>query len=441
MKRIIALLAAIVLLPVFSASAQEFAELPDCFDVTYTTDTRKIMNDKAYVSKEYVQTAQPAVDEAIRAIVDRYDDAYSPLLPPKSNPLRNSRLDINVVHSVSGQSIVSFKVLARTTVSRKQQQSPFECHTYDMDTGSEVFLTDLFPADSPAWDVMSAWVRDTLTAYFPGTEPDAAALDALCSREGLMSANFMLGPVCLSFHYEASVLYPGRPTLMRVSIPYREFEGMMTEYGARQTDNSMYKMVALTFDDGPSYTNSARAINSLRHAGAVGTYFLLGNLIDEYPDIVMRQNDENHSVQSHHYNHVNSENASASRLLSNSEKFNGILSNVTGTVPIMMRPPYGTWRPFVKAGIKLPQILWDVDTKDWTDKSPQAVLSTVKRDTKHGSIILMHDIGDNTYKSVDLITKWLREENYLCVTVEELFIHTGRELEEGKNYSTAIPKN
>ena len=104
-----------------------------------------------------------------------------------------------------------------------------------------------------------------------------------------------------------------------------------------------------------------------------------------------------------------------------------------------MRPPYGTWRPFVKAGVNLPQILWDVDTKDWTDKSPKAVLNTVKRDTKHGSIILMHDIGDNTYKSVDLITEWLREENYLCVTVEDLFHHTGRELEPGKSYTDAIP--
>ena len=439
MKKIIALFAALMLLPGCLASAQEFAELPDCFDVTYVTDTRKIMNDKAYVSKEYVQTVQPSVDAAIREIVDRYDDTYSPLMTPKSNPLRNSRLDINVVHSVSGQSIVSFKVLARTTLSRKQQQSPFECHTYDMATGREVFLTDIFPEDSAAWDVLSACVRETLTAYFPGEEPDAAALDAICSREGLMSANFMLGPVCLSLHYEASDLYPSRPTLMRVSIPYSAFEGMMTEYGAVQTDNSMYKMVALTFDDGPSYTNTARAIKSLRHAGAGATFFLLGNLIDEYPDIVMRQNDENHSIQSHHYNHVNSEKTSASRLKSNSQKFNGILSNVTGTVPIMMRPPYGTWRPFVKAGVNLPQILWDVDTKDWTDKSPKAVLNTVKRDTKHGSIILMHDIGDNTYKSVDLITEWLREENYLCVTVEDLFHHTGRELEPGKSYTDAIP--
>ena len=440
MKRFTAALLLIAMLMPFCAQAEGFAPLPDYFNVTYETHTRLIHDGQAFVSKEYVRTALPAVDAALQAVADAYDAAYSPALTPMHTPRRNSRLDVNIVHSVSGQSLVSFQVLARTTLSRMQQYSPFECHTYDMATGTEVFLTDLFPADSPAWDVMAAAVRDTLSAYFPGQEPHAEALDILCSRDYLMhQTNFMLSPVCLSLIYEARTLYFGRPSLMRVSIPYSAFDGMMTEYGALQTDNSMYRMVALTFDDGPSYENTARVINELRHAGAHSTFFLLGELILEYPDITMREHDEGHSLQSHHFKHIDANTASAAQLLEGAARFNDALSGTVGTLPTMMRPPYGIWRPFVAAGIPLPQIIWDVDTKDWSGKTPTGILNTVKKHTHHGSIILMHDIGGETAEATAKVAQWLREESYLCVTVEELFLHTGRELLPGKSYNNAVP--
>ena len=215
-KFISLLLVLLLILP--SASAEEFSPLPDTFTVTYTTDTRLLNRDKSFVSKEYVTTAHPDADAAIAAIVDAYDAQYAPQLPAIDSPKRNSRLDINVIHSVTGQSVVSFQVIARTSVRRNPEAVDFTCLTFDMSTGHQLALTDLFPADSAAWDVLAAAVRDTLSGYFPLETADSAALDALCTREALESASFMLGPVCLSLHYYASALYPEHTTLMRVSV-------------------------------------------------------------------------------------------------------------------------------------------------------------------------------------------------------------------------------
>ena len=438
MKRLLSLLLA--LLVISGCAAADFQPVPDLFNIAYTVDTHLFNRDGSFVSKEYVTTAQPAVDAALRAIADDYVARCSPTLPALSTSKRNSRLDVNIVHSVSGQSLVSFQVIARTSVLREVQALEFTCRTYDMATGQKIRLTDLLPADSAAWDVLSAAVRHTLANYFPQHEADSAALDALCSREAIEGAAFMVGPVCLSLHYSASDLYPNQKTLMRVSVPYSALSGMMTDYGALQTDNSMYKFVALTFDDGPAYTTTRALLAALRHGGARATFFLTGDRIAEYADVARQENDENHSLQSHSMKHINSEEYKPERLQAHAQSFNEVLSSVTGTLPVMMRAPYGKWQPFVQAGVLLPQVTWDVDTKDWTGKTPKGVLRLVEKYTVNGSVILMHDICDNVAESAELTLAWLRQQGYLCVTVEELFMHFGQPMETGKRYySVTLP--
>lgn len=424
MKRIIAVLTAL-LLWIPAARAEKVTAIPPALKIEYTVDEHMINGSMSFVYKEHVNSSQPAVDAVINGIADDFEATQAGLLQPDKakNAKRNSRLDIHIVTSRSGMKAMSFLVMARDTYYRKQRFSPFETRVFDMETGAQVKLTDLFSPDSDGWKILEDAVREGLTAYFPKETPDAAALDALCSREGIENAAFMLGPVCLTLHYEARTLYPDRPTLMRVSVPYSRLEGMLTDYGRELTDNSMYKMVALTFDDGPSYTNSIKVINHLRHAGAQGTFFLVGDRIQEYLDVVMRENDENHSLQSHHYKHVDADKSTVERVQSYTRKFYDTLTEAVGTAPLMLRAPYGNFKMFQKAKIDLPFIEWDVDTKDWTGRSSGAVLSTVKELVTDGSILLMHDIKDNTPASAQKVIQWLQENGYMCVTVEDLFYH------------------
>lgn len=439
MKRLLVGLLILLFLP-FSALGEKLNSLPDYFDIQYKIEERTQGKDKSFVSKEYIKTCQAQVDDYINALVDEYDAEMSGgLQNANGNPRRNSRLDIHVVHSVSGQSAMSFQVLARESYRRKQLRSPFQCHTFDLATGKEIFLSDLFPEDSEAWDLMGEMVFECLNAYFPQLEADQETLLALCTREALEKTPFMLGPVCLSLHYEASILYPKQSSLMRVPIPYRALQGMMTEYGQAQTDNSMYKMVAVTYDDGPAYSSTASLLNELRYFGAQATFFLVGDRIAEYTDIVLRENDENHSLQSHHFKHTDTTKSNSARIQSYTKQFYQAITTTAGLPPRMLRPPYGKDEPFAKAKVNLPIIQWDVDTKDWAGRTSQAVLSVVKDETKDGSIILMHDIVEETPKTSKLVLEWLRGKGFLCVTVEDLFIHFGQEMKPNHVYYSVKP--
>ncbi len=316
--------------------------LPEAFSVTYKTEDRFVNHKRGFVSKEHIAAANPAVASEINALVDAYDEQYAPALKGSDNPKRNSRLDIHVVHSVTGTKWVSFLVLARQSYARKQLSSPFTARAYDMDTGRPLALTDVVQDTPEAWDILSAAVREQLSAYFPNEEANVDTLNRLCSREGLLATPFMLTPAALTLHYEASALYPGHPTLMRVTVYYSALASVLTDEARVQTDNSAYSLVALTFDDGPSYTPTARLLNNLRHTGAVGTFFLVGSRIDEYMDVAMRENDENHSLQSHHHVHTNTEKSTPERIRNYSQRVYDKIASIAGKPPIMMRPPYGT---------------------------------------------------------------------------------------------------
>lgn len=422
----------------FSAMPVCADSLPDAFTIAYQVDERLINGKRGFVSKEHITAANSAVAAEINALVDAYDEQYAPTLKRSDNPKRNSRLDIHVVHSVTGTRWVSFLVLARQSYARKQLASPFTARAYDMDAGRQLALTDVVQDTAAAWDILGSAVREQLNAYFPDEEADAAVLDRLCSREGLLETPFMLTPAALTLHYEASAVYPGHPTLMRVTVYYQALPDVLTDEARVQTDNSAYSLVALTFDDGPSYTQTARLLNNLRHTGAVGTFFLVGNRVDEYMDIARRENDENHSLQSHHYVHTNAEKSTPERIRSYTEKAHDKIASIAGKPPIMMRPPYGLYEPFQQADVNLPIIMWTVDTKDWTGKSSSAVLSVVKKEVRPGAIILMHDIKDNTAESARLTAEYLHQHGYLCVSVEDLFAFYQVELEPNHHYAYAV---
>ena len=434
MKRLIGLCLALALLLPGAALGEKAASFPAFFQVKYTVKEELIRGQQAFVSRDYIATTRPEVDEIVNGAVDAFADQMAPEMKTAANPKRNARLDVHVVHTRSGQSCVSFLVLARESFKRVQVRSPITGMVFDMETGKQITLSDLFEEDSEAWDVLAEMVYEELDHYFPQQEADPEALRALCAKEALLHTPFMLGPVSLSLHYEASALYPKQPSLMRVTIPYRALQGMMTEYGEKQTDNSNYRMVALTFDDGPDYANTATLLNNLRRSGAQATFFLVGSRISEYVDIVLRENDENHSLQSHHFVHTDTSKSTIPRIQAYTEKMYNVMTQTWGLGPWMLRAPYGVFDYFIKAKVNLPLIEWDVDTKDWTGKSSAAVMSVLKSEVKDGSIILMHDIKDNTPESGRQAAEWLFNHGYMCVTVEELFIQYQQEMVANRIY-------
>jgi peptidoglycan/xylan/chitin deacetylase (PgdA/CDA1 family) len=88
----------------------------------------------------------------------------------------------------------------------------------------------------------------------------------------------------------------------------------------------------------------------------------------------------------------------------------------------------------------MPAIMWSVDTLDWKTRNPSKTLASVKRDTKDGAIILMHDIHSPTADAVEPVVKHLLMQGFQLVTVSDLIKYRQGHAVSGKVYNSLAPR-
>lgn len=197
-------------------------------------------------------------------------------------------------------------------------------------------------------------------------------------------------------------------------------------------------IVALSYDDGPS-SNTASILETLEKYGAHATFFMVGENIDLHPDWVKMVYESGNEVANHTVNHKNLNTLSAEDIRKEVENNQSKLNSTLGLgKKYLVRPPYGNANDTVKATVEHPMILWWVDTLDWKSKDPDAVLEEVKKATKDGAIILMHDLYATTAEATKKVVPWLKDQGYQICSVSEMFAARGVKMENGKTYNSCI---
>ncbi|MGN0779870.1 MAG: polysaccharide deacetylase family protein [Aristaeellaceae bacterium] len=437
MKRLLALSLALML--AFMACPAGAETLQDCHRVTMTkADTKQ--DNKSVIRLWTADTVLDEVDEELATIAQAYVDEYAPTLQKAANSTsKNSRLDVGIRYSRTGLTWMSFLVQARVTYHRDLIGQAITSRTYDMTTGERIMLSDIFPEDSPAWAYLEEKVRQTVTDYFPDETPSHNAVENLCSRASLEEMDFTLHGMSLVLHIPAETLYPEHFSLMEVTVFYPEIYDWMTEQAYEETNNlAYYKTCALTFDDGPHRTNTTKVLNSLMETGAVATFFVLGNRISEYDDLIQREHDEGHAIGAHNWSHADVRKVSAASLRAMPDKVNKRMMEAIGIPVRYDRVPYGLYNQMKNAKVGWPLIQWSVDTYDWRGRSTRQVVSTVKDQLSDGDIILCHDIKDNTPESARQIAMAAAEMGFMLLTVDELMAKDGVVLEGDTVYYRCV---
>lgn len=179
------------------------------------------------------------------------------------------------------------------------------------------------------------------------------------------------------------------------------------------------KIVALTFDDGPS-SETPSFLRVLREKHARGTFFEIGQEMAGREATMRRILAEGDEIGNHTTHH--SSFPSYADLAATSS----LIEKITHFKPCLFRPPGGALSPAVisaaaEAGMRT--ITWDVDPADWTSPGSDAVYSRVVDAAQSGSIILMHDGGGNrsgTLGALPSIIDTLRARGYAFETVTQL---------------------
>ena len=193
------------------------------------------------------------------------------------------------------------------------------------------------------------------------------------------------------------------------------------------------KLVAFTFDDGPS-THTAALLDGLKERNVHVTFFLVGNLAECNDALVWRIAAEGHQIGNHSYDHARLDKMSEWETKQDIKKCDEVLRDILGQGSYWVRPPYGCLTAGECACMETPLINWSVDTEDWKSQNKDSILDIIYRDSFDGCIILMHDCYPTTVDAALAAVDHFREQGIKFVTVEELFAIKGITPEGGKTY-------
>lgn len=205
----------------------------------------------------------------------------------------------------------------------------------------------------------------------------------------------------------------GKKTISHYLCYFNE-KGVLT----RKIDKNK-KMVALTYDDGPSiYT--PRILKTLKENNSVATFFVVGNRVPMYSDTVKKAHDMGCEIGNHTYEHKNLTRVSEAEVKRQITKTNRNVKKVTGQAPVIVRPTGGATNANVKQWVGMPSIIWSIDTLDWKTRNAGSTKKAVLDHVKDGDIVLMHDLYSATASASETIIPELVKRGYQLVTVSEL---------------------
>ncbi len=188
------------------------------------------------------------------------------------------------------------------------------------------------------------------------------------------------------------------------------------------------KKIALTFDDGPHPTQTAEILDLLKEYDVKATFFVVGENVEQNPEIVLRELQEGHEVGNHTYTHPNLKTLNIPALSDEILKTEQLLYELCEYRPKLFRPPCGFCEKDLVtsvSGMDYFIILWTIDTLDWNHNSIDAITSTILKNVSDGAIILCHDyIAKNspTKEALKRIIPALQKEGYQFVTISELLM-------------------
>ncbi|WP_042349764.1 polysaccharide deacetylase family protein [Bacillus massiliigorillae] len=204
--------------------------------------------------------------------------------------------------------------------------------------------------------------------------------------------------------------------------------------------NTDKKIVAITFDDGPHPVFTPQILDLLAKYDAKATFFVAGNKVKRFPEVLKREVAEGHEIANHTYNHIYSRNISAEKLTTELDETDAIIQQITGQKPKLYRPVGGLFNELiVNTAVKNNKLVvlwsWHQDPKDWRNTAANQISRIITTGVQPGNIILLHDWHGNddskvsqTVLALDDILSHLYKNGYKCVTVSELLYQSNKTL-------------
>lgn len=168
--------------------------------------------------------------------------------------------------------------------------------------------------------------------------------------------------------------------------------------------------LALTFDDGPHPVHTPAVLERLERYDLRATFFVIGQQVERYPDLILRMTQAGHEVANHTYSHSEPSATPASALQEEVLKTDAILLGLTGSKATTFRPPKGelSWSKLSRLWqLQKTVALWNVDPKDYRMTSMDQITAWCRSyRPSNGDIVLLHDVHPYAAVAIDAMAAY-----------------------------------
>lgn len=190
--------------------------------------------------------------------------------------------------------------------------------------------------------------------------------------------------------------------------------------------------VSFTFDDGPHPEYTPQLLDILKQYHQRGTFFVIGEKAQQYPELIARIINEGHEIGNHTFTHSEPSQSSARHFLNEIKQTDQLLIQITGNAPDLVRPPKGKLTVAKMLGLWFQRrtvVLWDTDPRDYLMTDSKEMTDWCQQYTpQEGNICLMHDNHPFAIEAVrhlsehqdfhiksHIISHWLTHKSYQSI--------------------------
>ena len=179
------------------------------------------------------------------------------------------------------------------------------------------------------------------------------------------------------------------------------------------------KTIYLTFDVGYDNGNLDKILDTLKEEDIKATFFVTGDFVERFPELLKRISNEGHLIGNHTYNHKDITKLSYEELERELVSLDNKVCEVTGrNIDHYFRPPEGTFDRKSLENVKklgYETVFWSIAYVDWhQDKEfgRDYVLKNVINHLHDGAICLMHIVSHDNANYLSDVIKEIRNNGY-----------------------------
>ena len=203
-------------------------------------------------------------------------------------------------------------------------------------------------------------------------------------------------------------------------------------------DTKGEKKVAITFDAAWGDEDAQQIREILNKYQVKATFFVVGDWVRKYPDLVKQFAEDGHDIANHSNKHPHVNNLSREAVEKDIMAAHEEIKKITGQECNLYRPPYGEYNETVlqaAENCKYYTIQWDVDSIDWKGYDAPTIISKVlnHKHLGNGSIILLHNGTKHTAEALPQLIEGLKGKGYEIVPISQLIYKSNYDLDhEGR---------